>query len=265
LERGLAVCLVVRSSLVPGARTERAGSAIPSNPSTTHSLTTPTPFMPLFARATTAATTPTTTAKMATHAVDAEALVFHVDILLCALLALPFLLNAPRLLARFSSGDQWRGWHILRYSSPSPSSSSQPVSNPFASAADSPVSTHSRAALVRRASERSRRTAPRYHPPAHVRSLAALFPTTANVLRHTVVPGTSLGQLGALVVYFVVLVYPTLYKSNPFTDFRRTGLVSLSQVPVVFALCVKNNPAGILLGIGYERVCPSFASAERKC
>jgi ferric-chelate reductase len=210
------------------------------------------PFMPLFARATTTTTTTATTSRTATHAVDAEALVFHVDILLCALLALPFLLNAPRLLARFSSGDQWRGWHILRYSTPS--SSSQLASNPFASAADSPVSTHSRAALVRRASERSRRTAPRYNPPAHVRSLAALFPTTANVLRHTVVPGTSLGQLGALVVYFVVLVYPTLYKSNPFTDFRRTGLVSLSQVPVVFALCVKNNPAGILLGIGYERV-----------
>jgi hypothetical protein len=183
------------------------------------------------------------------HAVDAEALVVHVDILLCALLALPFLLNAPRLLARFSSGDQWRGWHILRYSTPS-----HPPSNPFASAADSPASTHSRAALVRRASERSRRTAPRYHLPAHVRSLAALFPTTANVLRHTVVPGTSLDQLGALVVYFVVLVYPTLSKSNPFTDFRRTGLVSVSQVPVVFALCVKNNPASILLGIGYERV-----------
>jgi ferric-chelate reductase len=229
----------------------------PFNPSTKHSLTTSMPFMPLFARATTTRTT-------AARVVDAEALVFHVDILLCALLALPFLLNAPRLLARFSSGDQWRGWHILRYSNPS-----HPPSNPFASAADSPVSTHSRAALVRRASERSRRAAPRYHPPAHVRSLAALFPTTANVLRHTVVPGTSLGQLGALVVYFVVLVYPTLYKSNPFTDFRRTGLVSLSQVPVVFALCVKNNPAGILLGIGYERVrdfnLVLSVNADEKC
>jgi hypothetical protein len=85
------------------------------------------------------------------------------------------------------------------------------------------------------------------------------------VLRHTVVPGTSLGQLGALVVYFVVLDYPTLYKSNLFTDFRRTSLVSISQVPVVFALCVKNNSGEILLGIGYERVRHSdcvFMSAD---
>jgi hypothetical protein len=86
------------------APAQRTASAVHFGPSTKHSLTTPMSFMPLFARATT-----TTTDKTAARVVDAEALVFHVDILLCALLALPFLLNAPRLLARFSSGDQWRG------------------------------------------------------------------------------------------------------------------------------------------------------------
>lgn len=91
--------------------------------------------------------------------------------------------------------------------------------------------------------------------PAHMPSLSARIPYATNVLRFTLRPGMDVGKALVLVCYFGILLYGTFYKSNVFSNAVRTGYLAVSQIPVVVVLGTKNNVIGMLLGMGYERVC----------
>lgn len=94
--------------------------------------------------------------------------------------------------------------------------------------------------------------------PAHMPSFSARIPYMTNILRFTLRPGMDVGKAMILVSYFGILLYGTFYKSNVFSNAIRTGYLAVSQIPVVVVLGTKNNPIGMLLGMGYERVCVSF-------
>ncbi|THH20120.1 hypothetical protein EUX98_g8647 [Antrodiella citrinella] len=90
--------------------------------------------------------------------------------------------------------------------------------------------------------------------PAHMPSFSARIPYATNILRFTLRPGMDVGKAMILVSYFSILLYGTFYKSNVFSNAIRTGYLAVSQIPVVVVLGTKNNPIGMLLGMGYERL-----------
>jgi ferric-chelate reductase len=219
--------------------------------------------------------------------VDVEALVFHTDLFLAALAVAYILAQLPALLARFSSGSEWRGWHLLR---PSRVRAAEPLPYPRpldseaytasnarrhihdgeisevhtdVSHTTSPISEPASQAHLKRRTTTAHR---RLHkdaegsPPRHVKAWSSRFPKLASILRHPLEQGTSVGQGLLLLVFTCVLVYPTLYHSNPFTDPLRAGYVALAQLPVVVALAVRNNPAGMLAGVSYEKVSLGYFS-----
>jgi ferric-chelate reductase len=188
--------------------------------------------------------------------VNVEALVFHVDLFLAALVAVYILGQVPALLARFSNSNEWRGWHLLRPSRVRPCEP-LPFPRPLEDGNSSEVSTnvavyahvtHDSTQISGPSKDRSKRQ------PRHVKAWSSRFPRLAAILRRPLDRSTSVGQALILLVYFLAIVYPTLYRSNIFTDPIRTGYVSLSQLPVVLALAMRNNPAGTLAGASYEKV-----------
>lgn len=90
--------------------------------------------------------------------------------------------------------------------------------------------------------------------PLHVPAVASILNLVATPLRRRISPGFSFGQALILAIYSAVMLYLTLWKSNIFTDMKRTGFVAVSQIPFVFAFGTKNNIMGGLVGLGYEKV-----------
>lgn len=91
--------------------------------------------------------------------------------------------------------------------------------------------------------------------PAHMPS--ARIPYMTNILRFTLRPGMDVGKT-TMVSYFGILLYGTFYKSNVFSNAIRTGYLAVSQNPVLVVLGTKNSTIGMLLGMGYGRVCVLF-------
>ena len=81
-----------------------------------------------------------------------------------------------------------------------------------------------------------------------------MHPSLAYALNFRVSPGFSLGKLLVLVAYGLIVIYACLYRSNPFTEYDRTGYIAVSQVPIVMALAGKSNWLSWLSGVGYEKV-----------
>jgi ferric-chelate reductase len=199
---------------------------------------------------------------------NVEALVFHVDLFIAALAAVYIIGQLPTLLARFSTLNEWRSWHLLRPSRVRPSEPPpypRPLEDGDVSEANTNiVSEHSRAHLNQARTQETHASVQNTgQQPRHVKAWSSRLPRLAAILRHPLKKGTSVGQAFILLVYFIVLLYPTLYQSNLFTDPVRTGYVSLSQLPVVLALAMRNNPAGTLAGVSYEKVEVSFTYVTR--
>jgi ferric-chelate reductase len=173
-----------------------------------------------------------------THGVNNQALVFHTDLFLAALAACWIAGQLPFLLARFSRAAEWRGWHTLR------------PARVRAWRAEPPAGVDGQVARRRSTAPPDRRPV----PPPHVRSWSSRMVRFARFLQRPLDRGTSVGQACMLVGYFVVLLYPFFYRSNPFTDPLRAGYVALSQLPVAFALAMRNSPPGTLAGVSYEKV-----------
>ncbi|KAF9266856.1 hypothetical protein L218DRAFT_857455 [Marasmius fiardii PR-910] len=57
-----------------------------------------------------------------------------------------------------------------------------------------------------------------------------------------------------MVAYLSALIYPSVYKTNVFTDPVRFGWISVGQLPFLFLFSTKNNLLGLLMGIGYEKL-----------
>ena len=218
-------------------------------------------------------------------AVDAFNLVLHINIFLATLVTVFALSTLPRVLARFSSAAEWRHGHILRSTrhgsgrlrglqyprgsqDPAPSNEkelSPQVAGPASSSGhgglpDGFISEESHTYvshtnLLRHASTRTLGSVSKLPP--HVRAWSATLPQMGGFLRHRLDAGFSLGQALILGLYAAILVYASFLKSNPFEDPVRTGIVAMSQIPIVYILGTKNNIVGICVGMGYEKVSPS--------
>ncbi|KAI6121233.1 hypothetical protein F5141DRAFT_1210912 [Pisolithus sp. B1] len=220
---------------------------------------------------------PTTleTSSDSSGSVNALGLVFHVDIFLLAVAAVFALATLPRAFARLSRSMEWRRGHILRSTrldyrrprrSPPLRSPPTPAKEPTTIPPEEPQvassSGHdgitseeshtyvSHTNLIRRPS--TGKATAKLLPP-HVRAWSAILPPVGNLLRYRLDSGFSLGQALVLGLYSAILVYPVFLKSDPFTDPLRTGIVAMSQIPLVYILGTKNNLLGMFLAMGYEK------------
>lgn len=92
---------------------------------------------------------------------------------------------------------------------------------------------------------------PQYSEPR----LKAIFRglTRSLFLHHHIISGVSFGKMLIVCIYSSILLCLTFYKSNPFTDPKRAGLVAISQIPFVLVLATR-NVLRIATGFGYEQV-----------
>ena len=88
--------------------------------------------------------------------------------------------------------------------------------------------------VARRARSGQQPSAPTRVP----RRTTIVHPSLAYALNFRVSPGFSLGKLLVLVLvaYGLIVLYACMYCSNPFTDFNRTGYITVSQLPIVMTL-----------------------------
>ncbi|KAG9311375.1 ferric reductase like transmembrane component-domain-containing protein [Chiua virens] len=216
-------------------------------------------------------------------AVDAFQLVFHINIFICAIVVVFALSTLPRALARFSSAAEWRHGHILRSirlgparlrgmrakmsyphvpQNPKSPNEKQLVAGYTSSAGhesqQDDVMTEESHTYVSHVDllryDSTRTLAPPSNLPPHVRAWSAVSPPLGAFLRHRLDVGLSVGQGLILGLYATILVYASCYKSNPFKDPVRMGVVAMSQIPVVYMLGTKNNLIGMFVGMGYEKL-----------
>ncbi|KAF4609979.1 hypothetical protein D9613_010568 [Agrocybe pediades] len=177
--------------------------------------------------------------------VDDASLMYHINLLFVALLAVAVLVRLPRALALLGSSSDWLNGHILRYTPFTPSS------RRFVHAihgAYPPSETHT----PYRYTEKGSPVVMKFPP--HIAACAKPLRPLLTPLRARIQPGFTVGQVLILLVYFYALVYAGFYRSNIFTDTARTGWIAISQLPFVFAFAQKNNLLGSLLGYGYEKL-----------
>jgi hypothetical protein len=155
--------------------------------------------------------------------VDVPGLMLHFDGLLLAFLALVLLLRLPRLLARLGQPSAWSS-HVLRPGSFSVTQVDDEDEKASPASLDSHVYILPKPEL-----RKGRANAKPWRAPA-LWAAPLLHPLVA-LLRAPVAPGTSIGQCALLALYFGALVYPVLYKSNPFSDPVRLHL-SIKQYAV---------------------------------
>lgn len=196
-----------------------------------------------------------------------EELVYHADILLFGVISAFAIANFPRAYARLSRRSEWSQALRLHYS-PVLRKSINPIINqnpPISYPFDYPSSnsdSHSDPSLT------ACNSLP-YRPAWHDPYIEKELPTTpqpgpspsypshhvTSLLRYRVFDNYSFGQLLLILIYLAIMFYISFYESSPFSDPHRTGWVAISQVPFVYALATKNNIIGIMVGVGYEKVC----------
>lgn len=190
--------------------------------------------------------------------VHAEALVFHVDIFILALIALLVLLRLPRAFARLWSTSEWCNGHILldrpyqRSTIAQSYQNAYPPPNPKEVATEDSHTLFSHSNQPQRIDSKGRPLTVSYPP--HVASSLRFLRPLISMCRHRISPGFSAGQFLVLLYYFSVLVYAAFYKSSPFTDPLRAGWVAIGQLPFVFAFATKNNILGAFLGMSYSQL-----------
>jgi len=194
---------------------------------------------------------------------DDARFVFHTTIFLFACFALFSVSTWPRLFTRFSRGSEWTRGHLIYHSTKPqrrlPTFKRRPtISRPLESRyekgrapnSDDDHTTFSHVGLVRREGTHGVQLS----LPPHCRSWSGIFQRTSTVLGFQLDIGLSLGRCVILICYFSVVLFASLYKSDPFQDYLRTGYVSTAQIPIIFALAAKNNIIGRFLSMGYEKV-----------
>jgi ferric-chelate reductase len=193
-----------------------------------------------------------------------EELVYHADILIFGLILVAAVTNIPRAYTRFSRRSEWSQGHrlyaaVTRKTMNPVINLNPPISYPIDSTKDFDLNTGPSLTacetLPYRGNMRlqdSEKELPRQPtPPQRVFPLSAL----TSVSRYRVHDNYSIGQVLLMLVYTGIIFYVSFYKSNPFTDPHRAGWVITSQVPFVYALATKNNIIGMMVGVGYEKVC----------
>lgn len=191
-----------------------------------------------------------------------QALVYHVNLLFIAMLAVFALARLPRAIALFGTANEWLNGYFLRHVQlrpaqrrvaahndgyPPASSKERPSANQWSSDDSHIPYTH-----AQRLNEKGVPIAMRFPP--HMAACMKPLRPLLTPLRSRIAPGFSVAQFMILAVYFYSLVYAGFYRSNIFTSPTRTGWVAISQLPFVFAFAQKNNVLGSVLGYGYEKV-----------
>ncbi|KAK0235195.1 ferric reductase like transmembrane component-domain-containing protein [Armillaria nabsnona] len=190
--------------------------------------------------------------------VDEENLTYHIEIFVLAIIALLFVCRIPRIIARFSRWSEWTQGHFLRnvsFMTRSPRiihlTHDETSKETNGSSADSHT-LYTHATSVKRIDGKGGPAVMNYPP--HVGACPAIFRGLSTELSTRILPGYSVSQVICGLVYLSVFIYPTLYKSNPFSDPVRTGWVAIAQLPFIFAFTSKNNVLGPFLGLGYEKL-----------
>lgn len=169
---------------------------------------------------------------------DDMRLVLSIDITLLTILAAMAFMLLPRVMARFAYPDAWRLGHSFR----ARDTSRQGLPPAYEVKGDGDIDYPQKPP-----------TAPAWVP-RHCQTWTSIIPELGFVLQYRISRGISVGQALVVIGYAMVLGIPSLIHSNPVKNPVRTGIVAVSQVPVVFALACKNNLIGTLLGKGYEQV-----------
>jgi ferric-chelate reductase len=211
---------------------------------------------------------PTSNPILSFHVNDLN-LIITTDIIILSFFIFFALLQLPRFVIRFSRKSEWFLGHILR-TVPLTGAGNRWKRN--FSAASIPDILYN--ATMETASEDShtwqshnsrkhRETKSRY-PRRQSRSCAGYLDHIPAILNRSAMPGYTVGRLLVVLGYCLIVLIASLYKSSPFADYLRTGYVAVGQLPIVFALATKNNILGMLLALGYEKVCfPIFVSLLR--
>jgi len=185
---------------------------------------------------------------------SAETLVFRVDIVIIILFGFYGICRSPRALARIFHGKEWSSGHILRHVSqrrPTPvvhsSIEIDPPTKDSASDVSHTLYSHFQAQFTKE------KGGEMPFPP-HVASCVRWLRPFVAPLSSRISPGFSISQWLVLGIYFIILLFPSFFRSSPFTDPNRTGYVAMCQIPFVFALTAKNGAVGTVIGLGYEKV-----------
>ncbi|KAF9055495.1 hypothetical protein BDZ89DRAFT_1125231 [Hymenopellis radicata] len=188
--------------------------------------------------------------------VDEETLIYHICILVLGLIALLFLLRIPRIVARLARREAWSQGHFLRnvafHGSPRIVHLTHDKVPSSGMSSDESHTYYQHATHIQRLDEKGGQMVLNYPP--HVSTCPSFLRGLSSELSTRILPGYSLSQVICGLVYLGCWIYPTLYKSNPFSDPERTGWVAIGQLPFVFAFASKNNALGPFLGLGYEKL-----------
>lgn len=209
---------------------------------------------------------------------DPASLVYDIDIFLLFVIIVFALFNAPRAIARFARRSEWLQGHLLHSATLTRkprinlntnsiylhSDPQKPVLDLDGGATEA-IYSQSNPYFPSESSLHEKALPPRpltiVVPPSqqawHMPMLSSLVHPLATLLHTRVHENYSLGQVLLMAGYSVIILYAGLYKSNPFVDFNRSGWVSTSQLPFIYILATKNNVIGMLIDVGYEKVCVS--------
>ena len=218
---------------------------------------------PASRRQTTAGYTPTV---VQPRPLDDARFVFEITVFILAFFALFAVLTWPRLLTRFSRGSEWTRGHLIYHSTkpqrrlPAPKrrpTISRPLEARYekgrAPNSEDEHTTFSHVGLVRREGAHNGKLS----LPPHCRSWSGIFQKSSAFLGIQLDEDLSVGRCIIILCYTGVFLFASLYKSNPFEDYLRTGYVATAQIPIIFALATKNNIIGKFLSMGYEKVQPA--------
>ncbi|KAF8908120.1 hypothetical protein CPB84DRAFT_1813372 [Gymnopilus junonius] len=202
---------------------------------------------------------PTPTTVEAPAPFDDSSFVYHVDLVLIALMAFFILTRLPRVFALFWSSE-WLNGHILYHIPHRPSrrvvqavhSTFPPPREKGKGQSSDDSHTSSSDTQIQRLDEKGAPVAINFPP--HISLSVKIFRPLLSCLRTRVAPGMSIFQVLVMTIYFAIVFYCGLYRSNVFTDNTRTGWIALAQLPFVFVFAQKNNVFGSLIGCGYEKL-----------
>ncbi|KIK52631.1 hypothetical protein GYMLUDRAFT_963313 [Collybiopsis luxurians FD-317 M1] len=183
--------------------------------------------------------------------VDDESFLYHVNLFLIALFGVVVLFRLPRFTARLWKVSEWTNGHLLHHTNLRRSATRRVEFNSQAGSRHRDLATDdSHWSTVQRVSEKG--AAPSFPP--HVSSCPRFCRGLFQLLQTRFNPGMSLLQVMVIVIYLSVVIYPSFYKTNPFTDPKRYGWIGVTQFPFVFAFAMKNNVLALFLGTAYEKL-----------
>jgi ferric-chelate reductase len=197
----------------------------------------------------------------ATHAsgVDDFVFIFHIDILIVSFFVLFGIFTLPRLFVRFSRRSEWfLGLLLHPYNYAKVQTFQKPLyimsaSNGMASSTNICLKPGWQHGVIAQKEVLNKDLPPRRMP-----SWSSRLHVVSAILGREVSKGYTIGQFSVFLGYFCIILYAGVYKGSPFRFWRREGIITMSQVPIVFALATKNNVFGMILAVGYEKVGFSF-------